>query len=108
MNIMEIHIWEKVLNDYKKTKNSVLFKYNISSGKTEVAQKVFSAMPAELEIGKDNEIIWNVEEIITAAFSPATSSFSIYSNTQVNQCIFDENGKYLELKKTDEIRYFQE
>lgn len=60
----------------------------------------------KLALSKSGQLLWNVETINYAFFSPATSSFSIGGGCDVFRYTFDDQGILVNRNKTDEVTTF--
>jgi hypothetical protein len=67
---------------------------------------VKESIGGKLMIDESNQLVWNVESITNAFFSPLTSSFSIRSTNMIFRYTFDESGALLDQEKTEEFVIF--
>ena len=76
------------------------------SGIPQEFYSVEESIGGKLMIDESNQLIWNVESITHAFFSPMSSSFSISSTNLVFRYTFDESGALLNQEKTEEFTRF--
>ena len=76
------------------------------SGIPQEFYSVEESIGGKLMIDESNQLIWNVESITHAFFSPMASSFSISSTNLVFRYTFDESGALLNQEKTKEFTRF--
>lgn len=61
----------------------------------------------QLAYGDGGELLWDVESISGAFFSPATNSFTIGGNCDVYRCSFSPQGELLSREATGESVIFR-
>ncbi len=69
--------------------------------------EVKGALGSKLEINEDNQLVWDVEYIINAMFSPYTSSFTVGGVLLVYNYIFDQNGNLVTIINTKESKEYR-
>ena len=80
---------------------AVLLVCDTESGEPTTFYSVKSSLGAELQVA-DGKLEWNVQTIVNAVFSPATSSFTIGGTCKVFRYTFDRSGILIEQKDTGE------
>lgn len=81
---------------------AVLLLCNPEGGALETFYCVNGSLGGELEVNDAGELVWNVERVGSAFFSPATSSFTIGGTCRVFRYIFDGAGALLRQEDTGE------
>ncbi len=86
---------------------AALFVCNTQTGVPDTFYAIDGSLGADLYVNDDGNLVWNVESITDAYFSPFTSSFTIGGTCYIYRYCFDENGLLLSQEKTDEIVAFR-
>ncbi|MBR7083348.1 MAG: hypothetical protein IKI51_04935 [Clostridia bacterium] len=102
MNISDEELTPIVRDNY----TAVLLVCDTESGEPTTFYSVKSSLGAELQVA-DGRLEWNVQTIVNAFFSPATSSFSIGGTCMVYKYSFDTSGVLVEQKDTGETVSFR-
>ena len=97
MSVSEEELTPIVRDNYM----AVLLVCDTESGEPTTFYSVKSSLGAELQVA-DGRLEWNVQTIVNAFFSPATSSFSIGGTCKVFRYTFDVSGTLVEQKDTGE------
>lgn len=75
-------------------------------GEPQTFYSVQGSLGGRLSVGGEDRLEWDVESVVSAFFSPATSAFSIGGTCQVFRYAFDASGSLMGLTDTGEtVRY---
>jgi hypothetical protein len=85
---------------------AVLLVCDLRTGKVEEFYSVPGAHGGKLSVNSAGNLIWNVENIMSARYSPYTSAFTFGIMCSVWQYTFDQTGVLIGQKKTDEVTSF--
>lgn len=77
-----------------------------SSGTPQEFYSAKGSLGGKLALSDSGMLLWDVESIATAFFSPATSAFSIAGSSYVFRYTFDSTGRLVSQEKTDEVVQF--
>ena len=86
---------------------AVLLILEPESGSVEKFFSVKGCLGAALNVGGSGDLEWDVENITSTRFSPATSSFSIAGVAKVIRYEFDENGSMIGFADTGETATYR-
>lgn len=84
---------------------AVLFVCDPDSGEPGEFYSAPGSIGSSLSIGDNGMLIWDVANITSAYFSPATSAFSVYGICNIYRYTFDGNGIFSQVK-TEEVTTF--
>ncbi len=71
-------------------------------GAPETFYSVKGSLGGKLRVNDAGELVWDVESVVNAVFSPMTSSFTIGGTCQVFRYTFDDAGTLLSQEDTGE------
>ncbi|MBR5700842.1 MAG: hypothetical protein IKX47_00135, partial [Oscillospiraceae bacterium] len=75
-------------------------------GEPQTFYSVPGSLGGKLSVSGEDRLEWDVESVVSAFFSPATSAFSIGGTCQVFRYAFDGSGSLIGLTDTGEtVRY---
>ncbi len=78
---------------------AVLLVCDLEGGTPKNFYSVEASMGGKLKV-EGGKLRWDVERIISAEYSPATSAFQIYGESKVYRYVFDSNGVMIEQEDT--------
>jgi hypothetical protein len=97
---------EEVTRLMRENFTAVILVCDPISGIPKEFYSVEESIGGKLMIDESNQLVWNVESITNAFFSPLTSSFSIRSTNMIFRYTFDKSGVLLNQEKTEEFAVF--
>lgn len=97
---------EEVTRLLRENFTAVILVCDPISGIPKEFYSVKESIGGKLMIDESNQLVWNVESITNAFFSPLTSSFSIRSTNMIFRYTFEKSGALLNQEKTEEFVVF--
>lgn len=85
---------------------AVLLTCDLASGEVLEFNEVEGALGGKISTNEAGELLWDVENITTAYYSPATSAFNFGGNCYVYRHRFDTKGNFVGAQKIDQITDF--
>lgn len=85
---------------------AVLFVCEPKQGTPQVFYSIDGSFGGELKETEDGKLLWKVESIVRAVYSPFLSSWGLQGSCSVFEYTFDANGTIIGQEKTNEVTAF--
>ena len=82
---------------------AILFRCGPHSGSPQEFYSIYGSMGGNLEVNEEGELVWDVESITDAYWSPLTSSFSIGGTCCIVRYSFNKDGLLVRHHQTGEL-----
>lgn len=97
----------KIADMVRDNYTAVLLVCEPNDGKPKDFYSVEGSLGSTLSIDRKGRLVWDVESITTAHYSPYTSSYTIGGQSYLFRYSFSKDGKLLSKEKTDEVVGFR-
>lgn len=97
---------EELLAVVRENYTAILLVCDPNSGVPQEFYSVAGSLGNSLSISEDGNLIWRVDNIAEAIYTPITSAYSLVAHCCVYEYTFDESGSLIGQEKTDKVTGF--